>query len=76
MRNIEDPGFEPRLLWPQTCALSVTLGASHSAPTVLPLRNPWEEWGEGVLDDLRFLAWGTGQMMDAEGKVDEESHIY
>lgn len=47
MRNIEDPGFEPRLLWPQTCALSVTLGASHSAPTVLPLRNPWEEWGEG-----------------------------
>lgn len=35
-----------------------------------------EEWGEGVLDDLRFLAWGTGQMMDAEGKVDEESHIY
>lgn len=35
-----------------------------------------EEWGRGVLGDLRSLAWGTGQMMEAEGKVDEESHIY
>lgn len=35
-----------------------------------------EEWGGGVLGDLRFLAWGTGQMMEADRKVDEESHIY
>lgn len=35
------------------------------------------EWGGGVLGDLRFLVWGTGQMMDAEGKVDDdESNSY
>lgn len=33
------------------------------------------EWGGGVLGDLRFLAWGTGQMMDEEAEVDE-SPIY
>ena len=46
----------------------------------LGLRMDWGggyEWGGGVLSDLRFLAWGTGQMMDAEGKVDDgESNIY
>ena len=35
-----------------------------------------EEWGGGVLGNLRFLAWGTGKMMETEGKVDEDSHIY
>ena len=48
MRNIEDPGFEPRFLWPQTCALSVVLGASHSCTHCTPLKEPLARSGEKV----------------------------
>lgn len=33
------------------------------------------ELGGRELDDLRFLAWGTGQMMDAEGTTLEERRM-
>ena len=48
MRNIEDPGFEPRFLWPQICALSVVLGASHSCAHCTPLEEPLGRSGEKV----------------------------